>query len=1265
MVCWWLFPTAQVCAQAPPTPTVTKQLLDKADTLEASGRMDLAVQTWLQVLLADPKNPGALAGLARAAALNGNSKLAESYLERLKAVSPNDPNINRIQNTPSQADQNARLKQAAKLAAAGQNAAAMAIYRQVLGPNPAPTERAFPYYQTEAVTEDGRPHAIAGMRALVAKFPANSRYQIALGRLLATDAKTRDEGQKILERFSRDPQAQLTFRQSLLADAANPAKAPEIRAYLATHPDPQLALALQTSGGRSAPKAAAVPPVETAARPASAPAEPAATHSVSAETAAYQALNAKRLDDAEAQFKALLQKEPANSNALAGMGYVRMQQGNFVGAISYLEQARQGSPDDKALATALDTARFWFLIGEAQSAFIANDLTAAGKNYRASLELRPDSPEALAGLAGTLLKSHQPSVAIPVFQRVVAAQPESVGAWRGLVIAQVQAGSATDALATARRIPPAVHAQLEGDPIYLQALASAYSASGRVGDAQTALESALRLPLPATAKAVKADIEVQLAGVFFTGNQLDQAAGLYSQVLADDPSNIAAWQGLAQVQHIMGHDQEALQTLQKMPPASYAEAIKDPGFVVTVAKIDQAANNLDAAQDVLQAAVTQASNAGQRPSPGIRLQLASVSIARGTPQLAYPIYLQLIRENPNNADAWAGLLATLHLTGHDSDVLAQLPTIPPVVRAQLETNVSYLQTMASVYGAQGRSREGTQFIGRAEQNYAAEGTPTPADVEIQKATLLLNGMDDAGLYRQLMSLGGRTDLTEQQRSAVQSIWTKWAARRASQAAADGNSTRALAILSAAVQSFPNDPAAMRGLANGYAHAGQSQQALDIYKTQNMTSVSAEDYKAAISSAMTTGDTKDADAWLHLALTRYPSDPQILILGARYEQSRGDTSRAMEYFRASLKAMPPPSATAESKIILPSVSQPQYLSGLLAPPASAPVETSPAPGNDTDLAVPEGDNLTVAPPPVAAPPDTHSTGGAFVAPTRPVAPVASADPRTANASPVTVQLGNSAAPPVQPESEMTDVLPTARYVPNANAKTDAADPNAAAAQAARIRRLQAESASAAAGQPHSVPETDVTGVPQVAQPATPPGKASEIPDTGSQQYPQPRTRPAPAAQSARSRPASPPPAPVPEPAAVITPIEPTPPETAQAEPVPAVAATPAPNSSAAIQSYPLPTPPTDAELAARIPPPPPNGYFAPRGSRSPPPRVRPPRPRSPRSKECTAGGLGGLASVGIAMERLASIACTTLSRRSRAPLSSASRSASPPLSSPYS
>ena len=88
--------------------------------------------------------------------------------------------------------------------------------------------------------------------------------------------------------------------------------------------------------------------------------------------------------------------------------------------------------------------------------------------------------------------------------------------------------------------------------------------------------------------------------------------------------------------------------------------------------------------------------------------------------LPIPIYQQVIAESPDRADAWAGLLSALHATGHDQEAADQEKSMPAAVRAQLEKNVSYQQTMASVYKALGQSQAATALSHRAQQEDAAQ-----------------------------------------------------------------------------------------------------------------------------------------------------------------------------------------------------------------------------------------------------------------------------------------------------------------------------------------------------------------------------------------------------------------------------------------------------------------------------------------------------------------------------------------------------------------
>ena len=109
-------------------------LLSKARSLEARGQMDLAAQNWHRVLLVNPNQTEALAGLARAAKEGGQAQDERTYLDRLRKINPHDPEIAAVENlrvfTPEERNQ---LDQAGRLAMQHKADDAIKIYRQVLG----------------------------------------------------------------------------------------------------------------------------------------------------------------------------------------------------------------------------------------------------------------------------------------------------------------------------------------------------------------------------------------------------------------------------------------------------------------------------------------------------------------------------------------------------------------------------------------------------------------------------------------------------------------------------------------------------------------------------------------------------------------------------------------------------------------------------------------------------------------------------------------------------------------------------------------------------------------------------------------------------------------------------------------------------------------------------------------------------------------------------------------------------------------------------
>ena len=295
-----LFLPGTVVAQTTrPREDGTNIVLAKARSLEARGRSDLAAENWRQVLLVNPNQSEALAGLARVAKGNGNNEEERTYLDRLRKVNPKDPEIVAIQNmhviTP---DERKRLEEAGRLTMQHKPDEAMKIYHEILGDEPPPGKWAEPFYETEAATASARPKAISQLRQVYARNPNNEISRLWLALVLTYDPKTRMEGFRLLESI-QDPgaaeQARAPWRQALLWEKENPAALGSMEAYLNRYPEAELQSYLASLRQKQ----------EHAQEEAD-------------KGRGFHALQYNDLATAEAKFQAVLRRSPNDANAIAG-----------------------------------------------------------------------------------------------------------------------------------------------------------------------------------------------------------------------------------------------------------------------------------------------------------------------------------------------------------------------------------------------------------------------------------------------------------------------------------------------------------------------------------------------------------------------------------------------------------------------------------------------------------------------------------------------------------------------------------------------------------------------------------------------------------------------------------------------------------------------------------------------------------------------------------------------------------------------------------
>lgn len=278
-------------------------------------------------------------------------------------------------------------------------------------------------------------------------------------------------------------------------------------------------------------------------------------------------------------------------------------------------------------------------------------------------------------LAGAYMKGQEPGLAIPVYESLLKREPNATTAWRGPLMAQALSSSGPAALTTAQHFPAGISRTLGRDPDYLRAVPTAYQDTGQAQQAEQILLDAIDLR-GGTATSQR-NLRLQYALLLASDQQYAEAGAVYRELIEGDPENVSAWQGLVALEHESGQDPEAVTLVERMPPQTYDDALRDGGFPSLLASIYEGQNHPDVAQQFLERAARIYADHGQELPISLQLQVAAVDLQRNRAEGAYRIYRSVLTQHPDRLDAWKGLLAALHQTGHDGTVWRRYRRFPP------------------------------------------------------------------------------------------------------------------------------------------------------------------------------------------------------------------------------------------------------------------------------------------------------------------------------------------------------------------------------------------------------------------------------------------------------------------------------------------------------------------------------------------------------------------------------------------------------------
>ena len=456
-----------------------KTLTDQARYWQSKGRGDLAADAWKKLLLIDANHVDALSSLAQFELDNNRLEASRVYTERLKQVQGGSVAARRIEaGVASKSVDSKQLEEARAAAKTGRSDEASRTYRQLLGGKTPTGPLALEYYQTLGGTEQGWEEARQGLARLNADEPNNRLVALAYAQHLTYRSGTRREGIRALSQLARQPElskpATDSWRKALIWLDAAKTDIPLFQAFL------------NTQGNDAAVRGR----LDTLTRVDAVSTAPAKLDPrVIALRDGFTALNSGDLEQASARFEKLLADNPNNTDALGGLGVIRLKQERFADAEKLLSQATRGGQNQAKWGTALNSARFWQEVDAANASRQAGQNDQAVERFTRAQRLDPSQTIPTLGLADIMAEQGKLAEAEKSYRRVLDKEPASLDALRGLIGVMAQLGRIDEATAIADRLSPEQREKLGGYGTLKgeQLRRAAMAATGR-GDSASAVQ---------------------------------------------------------------------------------------------------------------------------------------------------------------------------------------------------------------------------------------------------------------------------------------------------------------------------------------------------------------------------------------------------------------------------------------------------------------------------------------------------------------------------------------------------------------------------------------------------------------------------------------------------------------------------------------------------------------------------------------------------------------------------------------------------------
>jgi tetratricopeptide (TPR) repeat protein len=850
-------------------------LLNQASFWHDQGEPEKARQSLDRVLAIAPDNADALVLMALVESERGEQQQAEAALARLRRVAPDDPRINataqalRVGALPAET-----LAHARQLARDGHTSEAIQAYEQILHGGKVPAPIAVEYYLLLAGTETGWEAARDGLAQTVRDNPLNLRAQLAYAELLTyREGASREEGIGRLALLARTPavaeQARDAWRQSLLWLPDGTDRVDLLQAYLREHPDDAEISAKVNSPTRVRQQA-------------------------------YDAITARRLEEAANLFTKALSASPDDIYSLSGLALVRFRQGRLDEAAELYSKELALNPSDAAATGMLGIVRMR-----------QRNVAEAKALLTHAIELDPDQRGAWLGALNALNNGRTWN---------------NGGKWAaGPTVNPARAMIARGNLDAAER--ELRHQIARGGNIFWSRmmLADVLVRQGRLGEAETTYRAALASS-PGNAAAA-----LGLASLLGREGHHQEAADLLAHVQQTGTNSRLVAQVRAQ---ILREQAEGI-TDSASQEALYREAVEaDPGNPWLRLDLARTLVKLGRQHDA-QVLMAQAV-AGRASVDALK---AGIIFANDT----------------NDTEAASSLIARLPPAAMTADLrttqrnVAVQREIAAAMLLPRDAARERLLAIAAVPGADpygvrggGAARALLRLGDKAAARDAIVAAEAAARPLTNSARLTYAGVLAGAGYTEdssalVAQIGDDAELTREQREGATKLRAGLAVRTSDTLNQQGRQADAYDELAPSLAQTPQDPGLNMALARLYQGARQPREALAINEAlvrRDPANMAAR--RAAVDAALQVRDLARASALAQEGLTLAPNDPQAWITASDVDRARGHVGQALHELQRARELRLQQLGTSQRDVETPA---PPRVQGSATEPVEAPVQVA--------------------------------------------------------------------------------------------------------------------------------------------------------------------------------------------------------------------------------------------------------------------------------------------------------------------------------------